>query len=184
MNRPRRPRALSADERRLWAEVARSFTPMPGRALPPEPEAELKPEPRAPLSERPRAAAPPTRKPPALPPLAAIERKLRVALRRGGRDVDAVIDLHGLRQAEAHGALLAFLRRSRDAGHGLVLVVTGKGAGDDGLFDERGVLRRVVPHWLSLPEFRALVLGIDEAGRQHGGAGALYVRLRRRRPGA
>jgi DNA-nicking Smr family endonuclease len=44
------------------------------------------------------------------------------------------------------------------------------------------VLRRVVPHWLRLPELRALVLGFEEAAPQHGGAGALYVRLRRRRP--
>ena len=157
---------------------------MPGRAIPPEPEPEAAPPPSP---EKPRAviAAPaPLRKKPALPPLAPLERKIRVALRRGGRNVDGVIDLHGLRQAEAHGALLAFLRRSRDAGHGLVLVVTGKGGGDEALFNERGILRRVVPHWLRLPEFRTLVLGIDEAGRQHGGAGALYVRLRRRRPGA
>lgn len=100
--------------------------------------------------------------------------------------MNAAIDLHGLRQEQAHGALLAFLRRSQAVGHTVVLVVTGKGAsGPDGDgFEERGILRRVVPHWLRLPDVRPLVLGFEEAAPQHGGAGALYVRLRRPRPGA
>jgi len=66
-----------------------------------------------------------------------------------------------------------------------VLVITGKGAAATGasLFEERGVLRRIVPHWLRLPELRPLVLGFEEAAQHHGGAGALYVRLRKRRSG-
>ncbi len=104
-------------------------------------------------------------------------------LRRGKKSVDARIDLHGMRQSEAHGALLRFLHRAQGAGHSVVLVITGKGGapGQGGLSDERGVLRRMVPHWLSLPDVRALVIGFDEAAAQHGGSGALYVRLRRRR---
>jgi DNA-nicking Smr family endonuclease len=104
-------------------------------------------------------------------------------LRRRKRALDSVIDLHGMRQAEAHGALVAFLHRAQAGGHTVVLVVTGKGgaASGEGLFDERGVLRRVVPHWLRLPDVRPLVLGFEEAAPHHGGAGALYVRLRRRR---
>jgi DNA-nicking Smr family endonuclease len=119
---------------------------------------------------------------PVAPALAPLDRKVRTALRRGTLAVDAVLDLHGLRQAEAHGALVAFLRRARARDHGLVLVVTGKGAagGSDTLFEERGVLRRVVPHWLRLPDLRPLVLGFEEAAPQHGGSGALYVRLRRK----
>ena len=94
-----------------------------------------------------------------------------------------------MRQAEAHLALNGFLRRAQSSGHALVLVVTGKGGGAAGGFDlggvgERGVLRRVVPHWLGLPELRGIVLGFDEAVRHQGGEGALYVRLRRKRPPA
>jgi DNA-nicking Smr family endonuclease len=101
-------------------------------------------------------------------------------LRRGKQGVEAVIDLHGMRQAEAHAALRGFLHRSQAAGLKVVLVVTGKGAaGIDSAFEERGVLRRVVPHWLRLPDLRPLVVGFDEAAPHHGGAGALYVRLRR-----
>jgi len=90
-----------------------------------------------------------------------------------------------MRQVEAHDALTSFLRRSQASGHAVVLVVTGKGASSAGPFfvEERGVLRRVVPHWLRLPELRPLVLGFEEASLHHGGAGALYVRLRRRRGG-
>ena len=93
-----------------------------------------------------------------------------------------MVDLHGLRQAEAHDRLIGFLQRARAAGHGLVLVITGKGGAGGALFDERGVLRRAVPHWLSRPDLRPLVLGFETAAPQHGGAGALYVRLRRARP--
>ncbi len=184
MSKPRRPRTLRPDERRLWAHVLRGVSPLKGKVHPPEPE----PEPSAP-APAPRSAVPvpvppapsrPSRLP--LPPLAGVERKVLTGLRRGQRRVDAVIDLHGMRQAEAHGALLSFLYRSQAAGHQVVLVVTGKGgAATDSLFEERGVLRRVVPHWLRLPDVRPLVLGFDEAAGHHGGSGALYVRLRRRR---
>jgi DNA-nicking Smr family endonuclease len=107
-------------------------------------------------------------------------------LKRGREPIEGVIDLHGMRQDEAHGALAGFLERSAARGARLVLVVTGKGGqgSDDshGGFQERGVLRRNVPHWLRMAELRQLVMGFEEADARHGGAGALYVRLRRRGP--
>jgi DNA-nicking Smr family endonuclease len=186
MTKPRRYRSLNPEERRLWAHVARGVTPMRGRAVPAEPEP-VPPVPSAVPSESPPDPDPSRPRPapsPRVPPLAPVERKTLLALRRGSRSVDGVMDLHGLRQAEAHDALLGFLRRSQASGHGLVLVITGKGAAGAGApFDERGVLRRVVPHWLRLPDLRSLVLGFEEASPHHGGSGALYVRLRRRRGG-
>ena len=185
-----RRRGLSAEERRLWAQVARGVTPMRGRSYPPEPEPEPAIAAPAPAPDGPSPAPEPaprrigeTGQP---PPLMPLERRTLLALRRGSRSVDAVIDLHGLRQAEAHDTLMAFLRRSQAAGHSLVLVVTGKGGAASGPapFDERGVLRRVVPHWLRLPDLRSLVLGFEQASQHHGGAGALYVRLRRSRRSA
>jgi DNA-nicking Smr family endonuclease len=181
MSRGRR-RPLTADERRLWAEVARSIAPMPGRALPalepePAPPASL-PSPEPPKPTAISRAKTPAR--PALPPLAPIEPKTVRALSRGRAKAESVIDLHGLTQAEAHSALLRFLRRAQANGYRLVLVVTGKGRPEDALRPgDRGILRRVVPHWLALPEARHIVLGWDEAGPRQGGAGALYVRLRR-----
>jgi DNA-nicking Smr family endonuclease len=115
-------------------------------------------------------------------PLAPIERRLKRDLQRGRGAIDGAIDLHGLTQAEAHQALRGFLRYSQARGAKLVIVVTGKGGplGDQAYYgEERGVLRRLAPHWLREPDLRGVVLGFEEAARAHGGAGALYVRLRR-----
>ena len=98
---------------------------------------------------------------------------------RGKETIDGRLDLHGLTQSEAHAMLLRFLRSASARGARLVLVITGKGSGGgDG---QRGVLRRHVPQWLGLPEFRATVVGFEDAHIAHGGEGALYVRVRRPR---
>ena len=180
MNRGRR-RPLSADERRLWAEVARSIAPLPGRSAPNADPSPAPPEAGPAVAATAKAASlPPLPPRPALPPLASIEPKTVRALSRGRAKADSVLDLHGLTQAEAHSALTRFLQRSQSSGHRLVLIVTGKGRPEDGLRPgDRGVLRRMVPHWLALPEARHIVLGWDEAGPRQGGTGALYVRLRR-----
>ncbi|KQT58626.1 DNA mismatch repair protein MutS [Methylobacterium sp. Leaf456] len=146
----------------------------------PSPPAHKRPVKLGDLAGAPVARPAPTRPPAPTPP--GLERKERRALERGTLAIEARIDLHGLYQAEAHAALVGFLMRARTAGHARVLVVTGKGGEgfSDSGFSERGVLRRSVPHWLRGPELRGLVLGFEEAARHHGGAGALYVRLRRR----
>jgi DNA-nicking Smr family endonuclease len=113
---------------------------------------------------------------PAPPPLTPLSRRTKRGVVRGKQAIDARLDLHGLTQAQAHGALLRFLHNAHARDARLVLVITGKGRGS-----EPGVLRRQVPQWLGLPEFRALVLGFEDAGARHGGEGALYVRLRRAR---
>jgi DNA-nicking Smr family endonuclease len=110
--------------------------------------------------------------------LQPLDRRMRQRVARGREQIDARIDLHGLTQSEAHAALARFVSSAAARGARLVLVITGKGGRGDG---ERGVLRRQVPHWLALPEFRDLVGGFEDAHVAHGGAGALYVRLRRRR---
>jgi DNA-nicking Smr family endonuclease len=116
-------------------------------------------------------------------PLAPLERRLRQRLARGRDDIEARIDLHGMTQREAYAELLRFLRRAQTDGAKIALVVTGKGRRQDTHdgASERGVLRRQVPLWLSLPEFRPFVVGFDAAHVSHGGEGALYVRLRRAR---
>ncbi|HEX7922805.1 MAG TPA: Smr/MutS family protein, partial [Bradyrhizobium sp.] len=96
------------------------------------------------------------------------------------QEIDARLDLHGMTQLRAHRMLFAFLQRAHSDGLTFVLVITGKGK-VGGLESERGVLRRQVPEWLSLPEFRSLVVGFEEAHIGHGGEGALYVRVRRAR---
>jgi DNA-nicking Smr family endonuclease len=96
-----------------------------------------------------------------------------------------------MRQNEAHSALRVFLFRAVAKGHRMVLVITGKGSPRriDGRFGEfvnegalgTGVLRRNVPIWLEEPEIRSIVVGYTTAHIKHGGEGALYVQLRRRK---
>ena len=87
------------------------------------------------------------------------------------------IDLHGLDQDRARQALIGFLLRAQDEGERAVLVITGKG-----MLGE-GVLRRRAPDWLADPMLREVIAGVSQADRRHGGDGALYVALKRRRGG-
>lgn len=105
--------------------------------------------------------------------MAALDRRTSQRLRRGRFTIDASFDLHGHDQSSAHRALLGFLTHARSHGARHVLVVTGRGG------PEGGVLRRAVPRWLDEPAFARHVVGHGEAGPRHGGAGALYVVLRR-----
>jgi DNA-nicking Smr family endonuclease len=179
--RPQRLRRLSDEEIALWTEVARSVARRRGATLPtPSNPIGAAQAPAPP----PILAEPPLGRPvkPSAPPLAPIERRLKRELARGRAAIDAALDLHGLTQAEAHQALRGFLRHSQAHGARLVIIVTGKGGplGEpDQWPNERGVLRRLTPHWLREPDLRSVVLGFEEAGRAHGGSGALYVRLRR-----
>jgi len=175
-----RLRRLSDEEIALWTEVARSVSRRRGASLP-IPSKPVAHEAQA-VGQAP-APAPETApgKPRALP-LAPIERRLKRELSRGRAMIDGALDLHGMNQAEAHQALRGFLRHSQARGAKLVIIVTGKGGPLDdppAWGQERGVLRRLAPHWLREPDLRSVVLGFEEAGRGHGGSGALYVRLRR-----
>jgi DNA-nicking Smr family endonuclease len=185
-----RIRRLSRDELALWRHATADVKTTRERirpdpeSTPPAPEPLVAP-PVGPARTAPRIGDEKP-KPQALAPLAPLERRMKRRLSAGKVQVDDVIDLHGLTQAQAHRALNNFLWRSAENGAKLVLVITGKGApaGEAERYDsERGVLRRNAPHWLRTPELRAIVLSIEEAARPHGGSGALYVRLRRRSPG-
>ena len=181
---PRRKRSLSEEERALWESVAKQVKPLRKRhralkppAASPEAESNVASRPNgSPKPPPPPRIIPPSRPEP--PPLAPIGRRERSQLSRGRKDIDARLDLHGMTQIRAHRVLLNFLQRAHSDGLTFVLVITGKGK-VGGAEAERGVLRRQVPHWLSLPEFRSLVVGFEEAHIGHGGEGALYVRVRR-----
>jgi len=180
---PRRKRGLSEEERALWESVAKQVKPLRKKPrLTKAPLVETLPElsaarpatapkPRAPV----RTVTPPK---PAAPPLAPLGRRERSKLSRGRMEIEARLDLHGMAQVRAHRALFGFLQRAHHEGLTFVLIITGKGKVGP-VEAERGVLRRQVPQWLSLPEFRSLVVGFEEAHIGHGGEGALYVRVRR-----
>jgi DNA-nicking Smr family endonuclease len=188
-DRPRRGRRriLSAEERTLWRTVTRSVTALrPAEASVADEVLEPAAAPAAPAAGGSFALAPPSKvQAPPLPlPLAPLDRRLRQRVARGAAPLDRRIDLHGLTQEEAHHALRRFLRVAQADGVKLVLVITGKGRSPATAplhGGERGVLKRLVPQWLRLPEFRSLVLGFEDAHAAHGGAGALYVRIRRAR---
>lgn len=124
------------------------------------------PEPR-----RVPARAPRTVNPPEPQPMEPLRRRRLV---RERDPIDSRLDLHGLDQDRARAALFSFLKRAHHAGFRTVLVITGKGALGD------GVLRRRVPEWLTEGEVRPLIAGVAQADRRHGGAGALYLALKRR----
>jgi DNA-nicking Smr family endonuclease len=189
-----RRRQVSEEERALWNAIARTVTPLrrprkhgtPATGPAESTKSESKPKPTRSSSPHPvaathKAAAKPQPKPQPKPKeqaLAPLDRRAKQKLARGAHTIDARLDLHGRTQGEAHAALMHFLSRAQARGAKTVLVITGKGSGTG---SERGVLKRQVPMWLELPEFRSLVVGFGAAATGHGGDGALYVRVRRTR---
>lgn len=180
---PSRRRPRSRDDLALWRGAVRDVAPLPGRAPPPErghhardaageaASASTKPS-VAHNRSRPRA--------PLIPPLdslAGIDRANAERLKRGRYEIEARLDLHGMTQSEAHHTVTGFVAASQAAGRRCVLVITGRGNLGS------GVLRSAVPRWLAEPELRRHLLGIAPAQPRHGGAGALYVLLRRVRRG-
>jgi DNA-nicking Smr family endonuclease len=181
-DRSRGQRRLDTQERALWSSLIRTVKPLRSRVEPEPPVADVpedahKPSPRSNAVPSRRARSGPKPSAPAAP----LDSRLKQRLARGTEHVEARLDLHGRTQAEAHAALLRFLRRAQGQGVRIVLVITGKGARSDESSRAQGVLRRQVPIWLQLPEFRPYVVGFGEAHVSHGGEGALYVRVRRRR---
>ena len=106
-------------------------------------------------------------------PLTPLDDPTARKLAKGKLSIDGRLDLHGLTQTQAHDRLLGFLQSAHKSGKRIVLVITGKGQLGG------GVLRQGVPRWLNESGFREITNGCSEAHASHGGAGALYVRLRR-----
>ena len=205
--RKSRRRELSEEEHRLWQHVTREAKPL-SRQRKPQPSTPAiaaaqtpAPSPPAPLAlttdiraqpvphgqrERPRQQATQP------PPLTGLDRRTTQKLTRGQIDFEAKLDLHGHNQIEAQEALRSFLTRTRAAGMRCVLVVTGKGESPYSRHtlhgaqawhapERPGILRSALPRWLVEPEFRTLVVGFQPAHPRHGGGGACYIWLRRKR---
>jgi len=201
---PRAP-GLSEEDLLLWQHMARSLRPFHGRDKRITPgsfeEAGFTPH-VSPGRVTPSDATPPqgdspSRQPlrPGLEPyrsapaLAQFDARKARKISAGRIDIEARLDLHGMRQSQAHGALRAFLLRSQARKLKWVLVITGKGTfardgdkldplGGDWNAPPRGVLRRNVPFWLAEPELRSVVVSYTPAAVHHGGDGALYIQLR------
>jgi DNA-nicking Smr family endonuclease len=156
-------------DRRLWREAMRSVTPLRRRAA-----ASSAPPPVTVEASPPNV--PPLRHPP-VDRFAGIDRANAERLKRGQHRIEARLDLHGMTQSEAYRAVAAFVHASGDSGLRCVLIITGRGLDPDG----PGVLKSAVPRWLEQPGLRRQILAIAPAQPRHGGAGALYLLLRRRR---
>ncbi len=167
------------EDRILWETVAKSARPLKGKEKPTflidERQEQKALHPSAPESTRPVPSAISDVKPAQPQRLHPIDRPTHKKIAKGRVVIEARIDLHGLTQSEAYGLLLGFLQRAHLRKLRHVLVITGKGSslGSD------GVLRQAVPLWFATPSFRILVNGYEDAARNHGGTGAIYVRMRR-----
>ena len=178
----------------LWTSVAETVEPLRRKgllrlgtgALPvpgPEPEPLVK-APPGPLKPA-KPFLPPYQAPAA--PARVIEKHMDPAIhkkvRRGRIDIDGRIDLHGMTQNAARDALRRYIGARAARGDRTILVITGKGVKTDNDYiaamTERGILRTMLPIWLSEPGLSHLVSGWSVAARGHGGEGAWYVRLRR-----
>jgi DNA-nicking Smr family endonuclease len=162
-------RPPSREERALWRAAMRDVAPLEAGAAPPPPTEPL-------LQAPPRRARAAPAAPAPLRALAAnaapgLDRRSAERLRRGGRAIEARLDLHGMTQDEAHRALAAFVSRAHAADRRCLLLITGKS----------GVLRAAVPRWLNETPNRSRLLAFSPAQPRDGGAGALYLLLRRRR---
>jgi DNA-nicking Smr family endonuclease len=170
-------RRLQRDDTGLWRRAMRDVARLPGRPQyhPPPLAAEGRAEARLRAAPAVQPKLPPASPLPPLDRSAGVDRATAERLKRGRYPVEARLDLHGMTQAEAHRALMGFVSRSRAAGRRCVLVITGHGRMSG------GVLKAAVPRWLDEPGLRPDVLAITPAQPHAGGAGALYVLLRRSR---
>lgn len=155
---------MKPEEERLWHAVTATFYPTPIRR-----PATLAPTPKPAAEPQPAPKARPYRPPEPIEP----GRSRRISREH---QLEARLDLHGLDQDRAREVLTRFIVRAQEEGCRAALIITGKGVRGD------GVLRQRTPEWLAEPSLRHVVAGISQAHRRHGGDGALYVAIKRKRP--
>ncbi len=173
-----------SDDAGLWDAVTRDIKPLKGRGgrvsakkSPPKPRPE-KPQ-EKPVKHMPVRAA-------RTPQGHEVDANTLKRFKKGEMPIEARLDLHGMNQPQAHDALRRFIVSSQKVGYRCVIVVTGKGRGGRAeaqhwTDSEPGVLKRAVPGWLGDPALKPYVLQTSPAQAKHGGSGALYVLLRRKR---
>ena len=155
-------RNLTDEEKQLWLEATGQSRPSPirGEARRGAPESTIS------------AAKKQATKASRASELTPLDARRAEKLFKPHARIQASIDLHGMTQEEAFATLGHFLMRQVQAGHRHVAVITGKGRAGE------GVLRRAVPQWLELPQFRPLVAAITHATPKKGGEGVLHVLLK------
>lgn len=208
MPRSRASHWPSDEDLDLFHKVVADVTPLRPEPIPAKPENPTKQagnaNPRSGTAKKPKVSPSPlagkSQRPAAPFPAAladhgagrtpGLDKRSAQRLQRGKTEIDGRIDLHGMTQAEARSALTGFVTNGHRHDRRCLLVITGKGRrpgdredrpwGDDGR-SEPGVLRRMVPRWLKEAPLADRVLAYSPAQPKHGGSGALYVLLKRRR---
>lgn len=166
----RKKRDLSEEEHSLWRRVAATVKPRrPEKA---KPAVAATPERRAAGPKREPVKPSPARVAPKALHTPPADRGGEKRVRRGKLEIDASLDLHGHTQETGRSAVLRFIQAAHARGDRTIIVITGTGRAG------QGVLKQRLPDWLA--ELRPLIAGFAQAHRQHGGAGAFYVFLKRR----
>jgi DNA-nicking Smr family endonuclease len=182
----RRQRPLTPGEDALWKAATRNDKPLDRKDVLPPPE--------APRPKRRHMAAPSAPEPDALaastsPGSFEMDGNLASRLRRGQLPIDGTIDLHGMTLRQAEDRLNSYVAGALALGSRVILVVTGKGAlppepHERDYMPERprpGAIRAQLPGWLERGPHAGHILAVQPAQPRHGGGGAFYVLLRRRR---
>lgn len=185
----RRSRELNDEERRAWAHVAATVTPMPGRKRPDAPPkiAEPPPPPARPAPKlQPARPQRPVATP--LPPVlgeggGGLDRGWDRKLARGTVEPDFTLDLHGCTLDAAYRRLDAGMTQAIVQGARVLLVVAGKPrpvhAADRS--EKRGAIRAKLLDWISAGPHASRIAAVRTAHPRHGGRGAVYLVLRRQR---
>jgi len=195
MSRP--PRGLTPEEAELWARVAATVKPM-HKILPTRGEVAARsadgggvPPRLPPPPKRLKGRIPPP--PPPAPPRATPPRPLDShgldsswdrKLAKAAIAPDFTLDLHGHTLDSAHARLDHGLTQAISMGARLVLLITGRPRPSDdhaGRGERRGAIRAKVLDWLAAGPHGPRIAAVRGAHPRHGGAGALYIVLRRGR---
>lgn len=178
----------------LWAYVTRDVDPI-DREQPPDLQESYKTDKKQSLNkiekkqDRPETKRTENVQPGRRETEYTIDRRTDQRLRRGQLPIEGRIDLHGFNREQARQALTQFLMEACQDGKRCVLVITGKGlrsglserGSDSRLIAEPGILKQSLPEWLREDPLSSVVLAFHKARSKHGGDGAFYVLLRRKR---
>lgn len=97
-------------------------------------------------------------------------------MRAGQYSPEGHLDLHGMIASEAYAALTTFIKMAYNKGKRTVLLIPGRGKNSP---EGYSVLRDSLERWLTRNPFKRVVLAFCTAQPKDGGAGALYVLLRK-----
>jgi len=165
-------RPLSAEERALWRRVVESVRPLHHEAA---------------LADAPVSVPAPAKAPRTPPAPAAVKKAVPGTtldgtwdrrLARGLVQPDRILDLHGHSLATAYGLLDHRLEQAVATGDRVLLLITGKPRAGE---ERRGAIRAAVGDWLAASRHAAAIAAVRGAHPRHGGTGALYIVLRRKK---